>query len=364
MIDKEKLAELAKKYLDGKATPAEKDFLEAWYNSMDSGKSIDTLFNEMQAGDLKAEMFNNIQSDIKVRPIHPRKKYLRYAAVAAGILAVVLTSVLLMYRTSPSEKEKPSLAITDIETDSLRKIQLIDGTLVWLNAGSKLHYATDFGQHLREIFLEGEAYFEVKSDKEHPFLVHTQGLTTRVLGTKFNVKAYNPKAIEVTLVEGKVMLTAARATAKTGVTTMDTLFLAPNEKALFAGDKLRSDITGSSPTIKHPSSANDTHLTTTSLSKHMVANALAVTSWRTGELEFDHEPLSSVLETFNRKLHVTIKAAPELEDQTVTLKVTDEPLDEILFEITRQIKRTRTVGGKQVRESTQYKKQGSEYYIE
>lgn len=354
MIDKEKLAELAKKYLDGKATPAEKDFLEAWYNSMDSGKSIDTLFNEMQTGDLRAEMFNNIQSGIKVRPMYPRRKYLRYTAVAASILIVALTCFLLMYRTRPSGKDAHSLAITNIEADTLRKIELSDGTLVWLNAGSKIHYAADFGQRLREIYLEGEGYFEVKSDKEHPFLVHTQGLTTRVLGTKFNVKAYNPKAIEVTLVEGKVMLTSK----------IDTLFLAPNEKALYVENRLRPDADHQTSIAKHLAPVKDSIKGEVTLSKRMVVNAVEATLWRTGELVFDHEPLNQVLETFNRRLHVIIKAAPELESQPVTLRVTDEPLDEILFEITRQVKRHKMTGHKQTEESTQYRKQGSEYYIE
>src|SRR5262249_51885133 len=135
-------------------------------------------------------------------------------------------------------------------------------------------------------------------------------------------------------------------------------------KALYVENILRPTADSQTSIAKRLAPVKDSMKGEVALSKRMVMNAVESTLWRTGELVFNHEPLNQVLETFNRKLHVTIKAAPELEDQPVTLKVTDEPLDEILFEITQQVKRTRMAGSKQIRESTQYKKLGSEYYIE
>lgn len=85
------------------------------------------------------------------------------------------------------------------------QIELSDGTRVTVNAESRLKYAAEFEGEIREVWLQGEAFFEVARDPSHPFLVHTGDLTTQVLGTKFNVMAYaNEEQIKVTLTEGSV----------------------------------------------------------------------------------------------------------------------------------------------------------------
>jgi ferric-dicitrate binding protein FerR (iron transport regulator) len=84
---------------------------------------------------------------------------------------------------------------------------LEDGTKVWLNADSKLVYPSGFGGGARKVQLTGEAYFEVKTDAEHPFIVHTYRQDIRVLGTEFNVQAYpEENEIVTTLITGKVQV--------------------------------------------------------------------------------------------------------------------------------------------------------------
>lgn len=85
------------------------------------------------------------------------------------------------------------------------RLQLSDGSVVFLNSESCLKYPVVFSQEKREVYLEGEAYFEVAPDEDHPFVVHASGLIVNVLGTEFNVMAYrNEERAEVTLVHGKV----------------------------------------------------------------------------------------------------------------------------------------------------------------
>jgi ferric-dicitrate binding protein FerR (iron transport regulator) len=85
------------------------------------------------------------------------------------------------------------------------KFILSDGTTIWLNAQSKLRYPEQFDRDSREVFLEGEAYFEVFHDPKKPFLIHTQGSVTEVLGTSFTVRSYvYEPTIEVNLLSGKV----------------------------------------------------------------------------------------------------------------------------------------------------------------
>ena len=113
-----------------------------------------------------------------------------------------------------------------------KKSQLIltDGTKVWLNAGSRMAFPNKFSGKKREVFLEGEAYFEVAHNAKVPFYVNTNDISIKVLGTKFNISAYKTdKQTEAVLLEGKV---AVRDRSAMGLLSKETL-LAPNQKASF-----------------------------------------------------------------------------------------------------------------------------------
>ncbi len=100
---------------------------------------------------------------------------------------------------------------TSVEMQSLSiprgksfKVILSDDTEVWLNAESKLYYPSQFMESERVVYLEGEAYFKVKEDKNRPFVVNSAKMRTKVLGTEFNVRSYTNITEHVTLVEGSV----------------------------------------------------------------------------------------------------------------------------------------------------------------
>lgn len=85
------------------------------------------------------------------------------------------------------------------------RVTLDDGSIVWLNAASKLVYPAKFSQHERKVVIEGEAYFEIQKDTKRPFRVTSGDQTVEVLGTTFNISAYpNERSVRTTLVEGKV----------------------------------------------------------------------------------------------------------------------------------------------------------------
>jgi len=87
------------------------------------------------------------------------------------------------------------------------QIVLSDGTKVWLNSDTKIKYPGKFSKNERDVYLEGEAFFEVTKNAHKPFVVHTSGLNVKVLGTKFDVKAYpDEDNIEASLFEGKIDL--------------------------------------------------------------------------------------------------------------------------------------------------------------
>ncbi|HWW40381.1 FecR family protein, partial [Pedobacter sp.] len=94
------------------------------------------------------------------------------------------------------------------------QLKLPDGTLVWLNSASSLRFPTQFAGKERSVELDGEAYFEVAKNKEMPFKVHVRAMEVRVLGTHFNVMAYDDEeSISTTLLEGSVKVSNALQTA-------------------------------------------------------------------------------------------------------------------------------------------------------
>lgn len=134
-----------------------------------------------------------------------------------------------------------TLLTLEVPVKNFYKIILSDGTQVWVNSGSKLHYPLRFDKNNRVVELEGEAYFEVAKLKSNnavrgakptriPFLVKTKGQLLEVLGTKFNVTAYpNIKTTKTTLLEGKVAVSAVGYPSKS-------VLLTPGKQSSFDGN--------------------------------------------------------------------------------------------------------------------------------
>jgi len=109
--------------------------------------------------------------------------------------------------TPPPEKSTPEMNQLVIPYGKTSEIKLTDGTVIFLNAGSRLIYPDFFVDKNREVLLVGEAFFEVAHNKSHPFVVQTTDIRIKVTGTKFNVSAYpSDNIIETVLTEGKVIL--------------------------------------------------------------------------------------------------------------------------------------------------------------
>lgn len=111
-----------------------------------------------------------------------------------------------------TDDEFPSMNTLVIPYGNRSVISLGDGTKVWLNAGSRLVYPSKFVDKTREVYLVGEAFFEVAKNEEVPFVVKTSDLSVKVLGTKFNVSAYpEDLSIQTVLTEGSVEIIKSNA---------------------------------------------------------------------------------------------------------------------------------------------------------
>lgn len=367
MIDKKKFGELVKKYLEGKATREDEEFLSFYYNNLHSGQSVESLMNEAQISELEAKMFDHIQSGIKrvpIKNINRGRRRLKYVGVAASVLIVVLGGLLWKYLADQSAKTQQGFE-TAYAGSEVKKVILSDKTTVWLNVKSSLRYPHSFEPGKpRDIYLEGEAYFEVKKDPLHPLLVHSQELTTHVLGTKFNVNAYHPTNVEVTLVEGKVMLTASVPSTGQGARKNDTLFLEPKEKAIFSfNGSLQKETATSAAIDKRSQNSGISKTSAAVLQKQPAPNALASVAWHNGQLMFENERLGIVLESLSRRMNISIKAAPELNDYPITINIDKDSVEDILVEIARQVKR-KDANGLRLHSSVQFRRSGNDYYIE
>lgn len=173
----------------------------------------------------------------------------------------------------------------DLQMNSLQtafnqtQVELSDGTIVYLNGNSSLDYPTEFSGETRSVKLVGEAYFDVKPDKNHPFVIETENARVQVLGTSFNIKAINSQGdVEVLVTSGKVSLQDIQNPAQE-------LILEKGDFASLRNNELENKLNN-----------NENYL-----------------AWKTKMLDFNNTPLHEVVQTLNRAYAVQI----DLEDETL-----------------------------------------------
>ena len=154
--------------------------------------------------DVKLNLHDRIWEQIRKENIRMRLR--KISSLAASILLpLFIFSTVYFYFQVDEYKHRPNVIVA--ENGQKAEFTLPDGSKVHLNGGSKLSYNAAYNGRLREVSLEGEAFFDVKQDKEKPFIVKTSVFDVEVLGTSFNVSAYDDEDMsEITLVEGKVKL--------------------------------------------------------------------------------------------------------------------------------------------------------------
>jgi len=199
----DRLKELLDKYLSGAATEDEIREVDNWYRSFDGHAGLTEQLNAEQRDALEQLLFLRISHDIaKASPVaRVVKAPFRYWWAAASIVVLLIAGGVYLTRTRTTA---PAIAMVTEQADrsAIKKIALPDGTVIWLNYDSKVRYTQSEN---RELWLEGEAYFEVAPQQGKAFLVHAGKLDVTVLGTSFNIDAYTPgESITVTVSGGKV----------------------------------------------------------------------------------------------------------------------------------------------------------------
>ncbi len=170
-------------------------------------------------------------------------------------------------------------------------IKLADGTTVWLNSDSELKYPRRFKGASREVFLKGEAFFDVAKNAEKPFIVHTETMQVNVLGTSFNIRAYPGDSVsEATLITGEVVVELNNSPEKK-------IRLRPAEKLVVPNnaDSVKNFSTGPEPVIMKP----------TYFPK--ADSAIIETAWVDNRLIFQDETFARLASRMERWYNVTIR---------------------------------------------------------
>lgn len=273
-LDKNALAEL-KAWIA--ASPENEDYFiqqrEVWFSAV--SREAASKYNKDKAFDtFKNRIGNRKQVEKAPRQEFRLSAVWRYAAIIAVILAVGCFSY-----WQGGVNVKDTFADISVETPlgSRTKLYLPDGTLVWLNAGSRMTYSQGFGVDNRKVELEGEGYFEVQRNEKLPFFVKTKDLQLQVLGTKFNFRDYpEDHEVVVSLLEGKVGLSNLLKKEKEA-------FLAPDERAIL--NKANGLMTVETVTASNAS------------------------QWTDGYLFFDEELLPDIVKELERSYNVNIHIA-------------------------------------------------------
>jgi transmembrane sensor len=308
-MDKHELRELSQKYLNGTATPAEKQRLDQWYDDAHSGmpETVTVATADTEEA-IQQRVFNNLHNNLFARqaPVQSSHGVIKRLAIWSGSVAAVLALLIFAWGRY-SNDAVPAIAVTtthELVMAPKNRVHLTmpDGSKVVLNAGAIFRYPKKFGTKTREVELvAGRAFFDIKHQDGHPFIVKTKTLNVTVLGTSFDVNSNVTNGTTcVSVLTGKVGIT------RTNQKGTEVLMLLPSQQVLVGAQ--------------------------TRLMKKEAVLQAPVKTWYKDDFVFEQESLGSVFKMLEKEYntHITIENK-KLLDERVTVKLNNlQPLDTIM----------------------------------
>jgi ferric-dicitrate binding protein FerR (iron transport regulator) len=311
-MDSNELKILTQKYLDGNASPEEKLMLDQWYNTIHSGwpETVE-LNNPETEEDIRQRMYDNLHKNLFIQPTvkvekpsgFSTRRLIIWIGSAAAIAAFMVFTWLWNGRSITGKVVIADKQLVSIKLNRITHINLPDGSKVWLNAGSIFRYPKSFSGKTRLVELvEGRAFFDIKHQSAHPFIVKTKNLNITVYGTSFDVRSYkNERSTRVSVVTGKVGITMPDNTDKT------VIMLLPNQQVTI------SNIT--SQLVKEPTGEAD------------------ASAWVKNNFVFEQESLGNVFKAIEREYNIKINVEDKkLLNEQISVKLNNlQPLDTIML---------------------------------
>ncbi|ADY53206.1 anti-FecI sigma factor, FecR [Pseudopedobacter saltans DSM 12145] len=323
-MQKTDLQELVAKYLNNACTPEEIHYLNEWYNSFDNEQNPIDLLSDLQQQQLKQRLRKRIKNNISLINRQPdetlnhnkrttdRIYFLR--AIAATVLIVLGIFLFRYHKVQPIMQE----VVAFNQSKNIQKLILEDGSTVWLNPNSKITYPKEFKLTKREITMSGEIFFEVKPDAKRPFIIHSDNIVTRVLGTSFLVRAKKGTPAEVSVVTGKVSVRLQQQYEDAGV------ILYPDQKATYSK-------------------------TDNVLKKGRESGNSDLSMWRKATLTFNNRALKDVLPILDEKFGVDITTSnKDLLNFSLEADFTDQSLPSILEMLEKSLDLKYEINGRKI----------------
>jgi len=288
------------------------------------------LLNELAQADLEtqsADLENRIKENKSILQMYPggnknanKKTLLSWVYKLSAAAAVLIAAAYFIINYSVNG-HTAGVRIFMAAYGERKNIQLPDGSEVTLNAGSKIKIKGDFGQDFRDVYLEGEAFFDVKHNAQIPFIVHTLAMDVKALGTAFNVRAYlNEKLTETSLIRGLVEVTLIE-------NHHSKMLLYPNHKIMW-DHVVAGTGTNISPSNNNKSVAAD------SFTKKLVVTDggdIKEIAWKENKLIFEDQLFSEIATSLERWYGIQIKFADDaLKDYRFTGIFEKEDLNTVL----------------------------------
>lgn len=304
---------LITQYFSGNLSASE---LEELKNHLDTNPDDQKIFEDYRLLWEESEQKNGLklidteEALLKTKSRLPFRKinlFVFLQRAAAVLVLALLFSSAFIYFYNPASKtltgNRP-VRLQEVTTvfGTRSKFKLSDGTTVNLNSGSKLTFPIEFSGNSRKVELIGEAFFDVTTDPEKPFIVKTREINVKVFGTAFNIQAYaGSKEVVATLVHGKVSLERECS----GV-LKQLAELKPQDRAVFHLKEKVMDITKEEDLDKF-------------------------IAWKDGKLVFFNDPIESVAEKLGYWYNVKVKVGNnQLKRYRFTATFTDEPIEQVL----------------------------------
>lgn len=211
-MTKKYFSELLEKYLKHEASEEECELLIKHYNLFESEQDVFDSLTRNQKDDIRNEVESRIWDEILADEISLKEvsssNYKRLVSIVsvAAVLLLIISFGAYFFQTEPVKQTNVISRLTDVKQNRL--IQLPDGSTVILRPGARLNYPSSFdGLAQREVYLDGQAYFDIKHNSLKQFIIHTGKLKTIVLGTAFEVNAWSDDiSIQVTVSRGRVRI--------------------------------------------------------------------------------------------------------------------------------------------------------------
>jgi transmembrane sensor len=258
--------------------------------------------------------------DMNVFEMPRRNTRRRLAWITAGIAVAASVAAIFIFKPGAGSSKTQIASINEISTrlGSKTRIQLPDGSIVWLNAGSKLVYDKDFGKEERQVNLSGEGFFDVVKDPSRPFIVRTSNIEVRVLGTLFNVKAYpEDKSSETSLIHGSLEVSIKSR-------PLDKIILSSNEK-LVVENKTGMAVDSVAEHKDFPM------MSLNQIRHNPLDNSVNETQWIDNKLVFDNEPFADIAVKMERWFGVEIEIIDSsLVSKRMTGKFEKENIEQAL----------------------------------